>query len=144
MVDNKNYYLQKVKISESSQCQLCNANPETVAHLFSECRETLELWTNVEYWILTRTGTSIKFDTTMKILGYHKYDSNFWPVNFILITVRYYVFKCSKQKQNLNIFQVQKLIKKQYDEQKLLSELDGRSEIFEKRWHNWKNLFTNI
>ena len=49
-----------------------------------------------------------------------------------------------KTKKNLNIFQVQKLIKKQYDEQKLLSELDGHSEIFEKRWHNWKNLFTNI
>ena len=69
-------------MSESNQCRLCKNNPETITHLFSECRETLELWTNVEYWILTRTGTSIKFDTTMKILGYHKYDSNFWPVNF--------------------------------------------------------------
>ena len=98
-----NYYLQKVKMLESNQCRLCNGNPETITHLFSECRETL--WMNVEYWILTRTGTNIKFDTTMEILGYHKYDSNFWPVNFILITVKYYIFKCSKQKK-LYIFQV--------------------------------------
>ena len=98
-------------MSGSNQCRLCNANPEIITHLFSECRETLELWTNVEYWILTQTGTNIKFDTTIKIPGYHRYDSNFWPVNFILITVRYYIFKCSKQKK-LNILQMQKLIKK--------------------------------
>ena len=50
----------------------------------------------------------------------------------------------TKKQKNLNIFQVEKLIKKQHDEQKLLSEINGRSEIFEKRWHNWKNLFINI
>ena len=83
-------------MSETNQCWLCNANPETITHLFSECRETLKLWMNVEYWILT--SRNIKFDTTMKILGYHKHDSNFWSVNFILITVRYYIFKNSKQK----------------------------------------------
>ena len=96
-----------------------------------------------KYWILTRTGTSIKFDTTMKILGYHKYNSNFWPVNFILITVTYYIFKWSKQKKNEYISSA-KINKKQHDEQKLLSEINGRSEIFERRWQNWKNLFTNI
>ena len=80
----------------------------------------------------------------MKILGYCNCDSNFWPVNFVLTSIRYYIYKCSKQKFNLNIFQAQKLIKKQYDEQKLLSEIEGRIEVFTKRWCNWENLFTNI
>ena len=42
---------------ESKQSRLCNANQDIITHIFS-----------VEYWILTRTGTNIKFDTTMKIL----------------------------------------------------------------------------
>ena len=41
---------------------------------------------------------------TVKILGYTKYDENFWPVNFILIKVRHYIYHCSEAKEPLNIF----------------------------------------
>ena len=139
-----NHYLHKVKISESNECRLCGANPETIVHLFSQCEKVFDLWSNVEYWIMVRTGVNIKFNDTMKILGYYEYDSNFWPMNFVLITVRYYIYWCSKHNFSLNIFHMQKTVKKQYDEQKLLSEINGSIEIFSKRWFKWQNLFINI
>ena len=138
------HYLYKVKISDCNECQLCNSHPETISHLFSKCKESEELWKNVNSWILNRTGIALVLTNTMKILGYTVYDENFWPVNFILIMVRYYIYCCSKRKQLLNIFQLQKDIKKIYVEQKLLSEINGKFHTLNKMWSTWQHLFTNI
>ena len=53
-----------------------------------------------------RTGIPVTFTNTMKILGY----TNFWPVNFILMKVRHYIYRCSTTKQPLNIFQLRREI----------------------------------
>ena len=66
---------------------------------------------NVKNWIFIRTGINVTFTETMKILGYTKYDENFWPVNSILMKLRHYIYHCSKTKQPLNIFQLQKKLK---------------------------------
>ena len=138
------YYLHKVKLSENNQCQLCNSQPKTISHLFSNCKQTEELWKNVKYWIFARTGMPISLTETEKILGYAKFDENFWPVNFILIHVRHYIYCCSKRQQPLNIFQLQKEIKSNYEEEKLVSKINDRNHLFEKRWIVWQNLFVNI
>ena len=91
-----------------------------------------------------RTGINVTFTETMKILGYTKYDENFWPVNFILIKVRHYIYRCSKTKQSLNIFQLQKEIKNKYEEEKLLSRFNCQNHIFDKKWSIWQSLFLNI
>ena len=85
------YYLHKVKLC--SECQLYSTYPETTRHLLSDCKETKELWKNVKYWFLSRTGIPFTFMETVKILGYTNYDQNFWPINFnILPVINFYYF----------------------------------------------------
>ena len=143
ILDTK-YYLHKVKISECNKCQLCGLYPETIGHLFSQCSKVMELWKNLKHWISVRTGANLKLDETTKILGYSKYDSNFWPLNFVLILTRYYIYWCSKNKFSLNVFHLQKEVKRRYSEHKYLANIKGYSICFEKRWCDWQNLFTDI
>ena len=91
-----------------------------------------------------RTGIDITFTEAMEILGYVNYDKNFWPINFILINVRHYIYSCSKTKQVLNIFQVQKKVKITYEEEHMLSKINSQIHVFNKRWSTWHNLFLNI
>ena len=138
------HYLHKVKLSENDRCSFCNSCPENVSHLLSQCEKTKELWKNIEYWISIRTGIIIRFTETMRILGYTKYDENFWPINFILIKARYYIYSCSKANQALNIFQLQRQVKAKYQEEKLVREMNSQGYLFDKRWSNWQSLFFNI
>ena len=38
------YYLHKLNIVNSPNCGLCNLHPETLTHLFYECRTANTLW----------------------------------------------------------------------------------------------------
>ena len=58
--------------------------------------------------------------------------------------VRHYIYHCSKTKQTLNIFQLQKEIKNKYEEKKLLSRINCQNHIFDKKWSIWQSLFLNI
>ena len=75
------------------------------------------------------------------MLGYPISDKSFWPLNFILITTRNYIFTCASNKKDFNIYWLQKLIKNVFLEQDLLSKLKWNKK-FDQIWQNWKELFT--
>ena len=77
----------------------------------------------------------------MKILGYTKYDSLFWPLNLILIVVRKYIFTASTKNRDLNIYSLQQEIQTVYSEQKHLANINGFQQAFIKKWELWQNLF---
>ena len=118
-------YLKKVKIKESNECSLCGLYEENVEHLFCKCKEATQLWENVEQWINNKLGLQI-LTNHMKYLGYfiYRYDQNFWPLNLVLMTTRKYIFWCSKNGFKLNIYFLQKEVKKIYMEQETLSQIN--------------------
>ena len=46
------------------------------------------------------------FDKKTLVLGYIEADTNSCPLNFILMIVRYYIFKCAMKCRDLNVYQV--------------------------------------
>ena len=93
-----------------------------------------DLWVNVKHWIEIKLKIQLNLNKNICILGYSLCDANFCPLNFVLITVRNYTFKCALTNMDLNIYQIQKIVKEKYFEQELLSKLNGKEEIFKKRW----------
>ena len=75
------------------------------------------------------------------VLGYTEADANSCPLNFILMIVRYYIFKCAMKGSDLNVYQVQEIAKEKFIEQELLSKINNKSE-FKKKWSLWKGLFS--
>ena len=137
-------YLKKTKISTNSTCSLCQLHDESITHLFSECYITNVLWENVQHWINNKLSIHLNITKAMKILGYLIYDENFWPLNFVLLTTRKYIFHCSKNSGNINIYFLQREAKKIYLEQEALSRVKLKPDIFQRKWQIWKNIFNEI
>ena len=97
-------YLYKIKIYPSEMCSFCTQYSESIQHLFSVCVIVSQLWYNVQDWIRNKLGINITISISMKILGYLFHDVNFWPLNFVLLITRKYIFQCSKNGYPLNIF----------------------------------------
>ena len=124
MILGTNEYLNKLKISNSNLCGLCGNQSESIMHLFSDCIESNELWINVKNWIKNSISYVLNLNRITKILGYITYDENFWPLNFLLLIVRNYIFTCSRHKRHLNIYNLQMIVKDKYLEQESLSKLN--------------------
>ena len=124
-------YLHKLGITSSPYCSFCKQHPESTLHLLSECDAVITLWNNVCNWIHQKIGIDFNFSKSMKILGYLVKDSNFWPVNFILLLTRRYIFWCSRKGYALNIFSLQLEVKQIYLEQQMLQNINQRGNYFD-------------
>ena len=139
-----NHYLKKTKISDSNVCRICHGEIETLVHLFWDCDMVSELWLNIKHWIESKINISLQWNRMICIIGYSQCDANFYPLNFILMIVRHYIFKCALKNRELNIYQIQIIVKEKYLEQELLSKLNNNEENFKKRWLIWKSVFSEI
>ena len=139
-----NDYLNKINLRPSSECNFCKDNVQNITHLFAECITVCPLWDNLRAWMLNKVGVNIMLNTVMKIVGYTELDQHFWPLNFVLIVTRKYIFWCSKKDFPLDIYFLQKEIKRKFIEQETLYKIKGHGNIFNKRWIVWRKLFDGI
>ena len=96
--------------------------------LFSDCIELNELWINVKNWIKNSISHVLDLNRIAKISGYTTYDQKFWPLDFLLLIVRNYIFTCSRHKRHLNIYNLQTIVKEKYLEQESLSKFNSQHE----------------
>ena len=119
-----NDYLFKIKVSDTNLCRLCKEYPETTVHLFVQCPQVISLWNNIVQSIKCRLLIQIDLTNARKILGYEQYDQHFWPLNFLLLISRQYIFSCAKNNYKPNIYFLQKKCEHIFNEQKRLSILN--------------------
>ena len=134
-------YIKTVKINANSECLFCGLYDESAENL---CKEVNQLWENIQHWIHNQLGLSLALTNLMKLLGYLAPDQNFWPLNLVLTITRKYIFWCSRNDFELNIYFLQKEVKKIYIEQETLSCINSRFDQFNYHWEFWKNLFNGI
>ena len=121
-------YLTKLKIKTDSTCSFCAQYGEDIEHLFFKCQEVMELWNNIQQWLSNKIGENIILTDLMKLMGYVKKDNKFWPLNLILLCTRNYIFWASRKGYKLNIYLLQKEIKKVYLEQETLSLMNSQND----------------
>ena len=137
-------YLYNLKLADSDLCGFCNTRTETILHLFTECPIVNTLWENMRQWVSNKTHIQIELSKIVKVFGYLIQDQNFWPINFIILTTRKYIFWCSQKKKNPELGVLKKEIKNAYHEQLYVSKVNFSEEIFNKKWNiwnNWKSIF---
>ena len=54
----------------------------------------------------------------------------FWPLNLLLLSIHNYIFWCSRKGYKLNIYHLQKEIKRVYLEQETLSLMNSQNDTF--------------
>ena len=78
------------KIKEPNLCDFCNAEKETIQHLFCECNISTTIWWEVLNW-LNSQGFYFEFVTDVQIiLGDPKLDP---AINRIILTDKIAIFK---------------------------------------------------
>ena len=101
-----------------------------------------QLWDNLQNWIINKLRINIIISKSMKILGYLVHDVHFWPLNFVLIIARSYIFQSSRKNCALNIFALQLQVKKILRAANATK--DHATKIFDRRWNIWNKLFDGI
>ena len=139
-----NNYLYKTKIANTNLCRLCGNENESILHLFVECPKVKELWKNILTWFQYKVSITVELNINTKILGYHIRDENFWPLNFILLIAKHYIFYCARNNESLNIFCLQQLTKGKFEEQEALARLNCQLQLFLEKWSFWICLFNDL
>ena len=101
-------------------CSFCSQYPGSIEHFFSECEIVSQLSDNLKNWIINKLRINIIISKSMKILGYLVHDVHFWPLNFVLMIARSYIFQSCRKNCALNIFALQLQVKMKYLEQQML------------------------
>ena len=135
------YLLKKFNLSESNTCVFCKEHEETIFHMFCQCHKVVSIWRNIESWICNKIGKNIKITDSMIIFGSPEKSKDYWPINFIILATKRYVYWCSKRNFTLNIYFLQLEIKKLFDEQRLLAKLNLKESSFLKSWDPWIEIY---
>ena len=131
----------KMSIEKSDKCRVCQSDSEIFIHLFVKCRYVVDLWKDLEIWIHSTLGKLINFSPLDIILGYLHRDNQYIPINILIATTKYYIFKSALNKSVPNISGLKNKLKKKYEEQFYInSECDFGEKLYTS-WGIFNNLF---
>ena len=108
-------------------------------HLFYDCNYVLTLWNTLYEWIYNITDIRIIPDKNEIILGYLQVYPNPIPINTMSINLitKSYIFYCSKNYINLNIFHLQSRIKTTIETMEFLANKNNQLETFNRIWRTF-------
>ena len=90
-----NKSLSRMKVLDSPLCSLCNAEDETIIHLFSKCSVTINLWRNIQSWA-NSIGLSLPdLDSKNSFLGSIGLAKPIIIENFLLLIFKKFI--CQKK-----------------------------------------------
>ena len=65
-----NVLLFKLKLVEDDLCSFCHMHTETLIHFFCDCKFSINIWSELENWILTNTGYKINVTKENILFGF--------------------------------------------------------------------------
>ena len=117
-----NYKVNKFKPYISPACTFCvleevnNPPSELVSHLFFSCQQVNDMWVEVRNW-LRIININLPLDRKVLLFGYQEQNSNSL-LNYIILCVKYYIWRTKLQVQQLSFTALQRFIKNKIDELK--------------------------
>ena len=129
-----NLLLYKIKQSDTAACRLCGMEEETFLHLFVSCPKSNEFWKNIKYWISQKLNKDFCCIPSHLIFGSWEDVSLDTLVNVVIITGKYYIFKCARLHRALNLLKFEIYLRNVYNEQLMLAKTEMCLERFLRKW----------
>ena len=100
-----NKFIHRIGLIDSPNCTFCKENVETLLHLFYECDQTKQFWTNVESFINTIYGLDLSLTKFSIAFGYNVFDPDPF-INYVIILGKKYIYRkrCSESRPNFHEF----------------------------------------
>ena len=139
-----NYRVNKFKRYISPLCSFCShvagapQHNELISHLFFECEIVLQLWQQVTGW-LESLDIRLDLDRTKIIFGIHT-ESSRSVRNYVILTVKYYIWRSKFQNIALSLKDYQIFLKMKLEDLKNACFYKEREDLFE----SWLVIFACV
>jgi len=133
-----NYFLHKIKYSDTDRCTFCKAEPETIVHLFFECVLVQEFWNTVCQWIHNVRGITVP--TTVKNILFGIPEKKSKVINWLILQTKQYIYSMKMQEKNLNIFALQNIISSKFLIEKFILFKNCQFKEYNTFWATWITL----
>ena len=80
-------------ISDTNKCSFCKIEPETLLHLFFECRIIQVIWNDVMDWISSKLKTPLAFRPSEILFGVEGENYQAKLINCVLLCITFYIYK---------------------------------------------------
>ena len=136
-----NKHLMKLNIVSDSLCDFCSMHPETVNHMFWECRITQIFWNELQT-SLNNCNVRTSLDLYTITFGKSGNSNNINVQNFIILNAKYYIHICKYRKTipNFNCFKHFLIYK--INIEKYIALLNDKLEIHNEKWSNFDRNIT--
>lgn len=129
-----NKFLHKIGRTESPNCYFCNELPETIVHLFCECKEVSPLWDNLCFYINNVTKESFNFSKFDKMFGVRDTSEHDMCINFLFLCLKFYIHRCRFQHTNLSFNAFLNLARVKRKMEFMIAESKGKLSLHYKKW----------
>ena len=139
-----NVYLFLCKIKESPLCTFCNAENESITHLFWECPVVAQLWKRLEKLLQEKclTCTQLKLSEQLVIFGYEKNVIIDKAIYYIITLGKFFIYKCKLKNICPSIEGLVHYLNICYSDEQFISRTYLYQDIFETKWLPYKALFS--
>ena len=137
-----NYLLEIWKIKEFNSCSFCNLHPETLCHLFLQCRVTNNIIAQFTEWWNYTTNSILQLTNTDIVFGLHLKDPYHTLLNTLLLVLKQYIFasKCLNKMPNFEVLKTKFAFT--YNVELTIANNKGKQQFHNKKWNFIKNALT--
>ena len=129
--------LYKMKIIDNVKCSFCQLIPETIVHLFCECKDVVILWSQLELWILQKNDFVVKFAKENILFGYQGLHNS--ALNCIIIKTKQLIYNSRQQNRPPSFSKLKLSLIDYYKQEKYIAETNGNINKFDKKWFHFKH-----
>ena len=105
-----NVQLHGLEIVHSNYCVFCFKEPETIMHLFCNCKFVDMFWCDVSDWFSVKFFYNFNLDNRHKFFGFQENNGIFQLINGLLLYARSLVYRCKYSKCKPNMAQYFNLV----------------------------------
>ena len=99
-----NKILQRMHLADTSLCSFCNVEEETIAHLYSRCTVTINIWSQLRIFFSRNIDLPL-LTPQSAFLGFYYINDNKFIINQILLTFKIVIYK-AREMGSCNMFRI--------------------------------------
>jgi exonuclease III len=136
-------YLYTCKIKNDPMCNFCNAEIQTLEHLFWDCDKVQKFWKNCQRALQSKCTHcyQLNFNKELILFGNSENIATDNTLDLIIIMAKFYVYKCKIQNCTPQLLTFCNILKSRYQTELYCATISGNKILCTQQWIHYKAFF---